>query len=226
MISIVIGDVCPNLGIDIAPRARASSRSSSSKTAAPSDKTKPSRRASYGREARSGSSLCVLRACIALKTVSPPRLSAESVPPASIRSAVPSWICQKACPMASAPAEQPVPMVRQGPRKPWWAAITAEGMQLKMKAEGSIPSGGRARGGWAPRSVSCSHSRSPSSTEAIAVPRYTPIDSRCTCSNSAPLRPASSRARLAAATANCVPRSRNLHSIGVRPNAAGEKSGI
>lgn len=63
---------------------------------APSPITKPSRLAENGREACSGSSLRVERACIALKPPTPQAQIAASAPPLTMISALPRRIWLKA----------------------------------------------------------------------------------------------------------------------------------
>ena len=85
----------------MAPRSRADSASSSTSIPAPSPITKPSRRASNGREMPVGES-----ACIELKQAKPKSVSVASAPPETTASASPYWIMRSAEPMAWAPLAQ------------------------------------------------------------------------------------------------------------------------
>ena len=77
-----------------APRARASRRDSTTQTTPPSPKTKPSRAASKGREAATGSSLRRESACMLASPAMPSSEMLDSVPPTKARSASPySMIC-------------------------------------------------------------------------------------------------------------------------------------
>ena len=91
-----------------APRSMAASRSSRTRAAAPSPMTKPSRPASKGREAFSGSSLRVDRAFMAAKAAIPTRVTAASLPPHTTESTRPARIRSSPSPIAWADAEQAV----------------------------------------------------------------------------------------------------------------------
>ena len=85
---------------------------------APSPITKPSRSASNGRLARSGSSLRVESAFMAANPPTPIGVMAASVPPQIITSASPRWIRRKESPTACAEAEQAVAVAEFGPFAP------------------------------------------------------------------------------------------------------------
>ena len=85
----------------VAPRAFAFSASSSTSIAAPSPITKPSRRASKGREMPLSDS-----ASRAAKAAFDSGVSAASEPPVTTASAAPDWIRLAAVPIACAPAAQ------------------------------------------------------------------------------------------------------------------------
>src|SRR5512135_39100 len=111
-----------------APRLRACSSSSKIKSPHPSDKTKPSRLLSKGREAFSGSSL---RADKTLTTSKAPKVmgvNGASEAPAIIRSASPSAIVSKQKPMESVPAVQPVEIVLHRPFRWYFAESSADGV--------------------------------------------------------------------------------------------------
>ena len=84
----------------VAPRALACSSSSSTRHPAPSPMTKPSRVASKGLLAPSGSSFRVDMAFIAANPAIVRGVTAASVPPASIRSTSPRSMNRAASPMA------------------------------------------------------------------------------------------------------------------------------
>ena len=109
-----------------APRATAASFSSRTRIPAPSPITKPSRRASNGREVPVGD-----RACIALKQAKPNSVRVASEPPATAASASPYWIIRSAEPSACAPPEQAETMPYIWPCSPCFidtAAAAALGM--------------------------------------------------------------------------------------------------
>ncbi len=85
----------------VAPRLRAVSPSSSTSTPAPSPITKPSRRASNGREMPASDI-----ASSAPKAAVASGVSAASEPPVTTASASPDWIARTAAPIAWAPAAQ------------------------------------------------------------------------------------------------------------------------
>ena len=89
-----------------APRARAASPRSSTRAAAPSPRTKPSRPLSNGREARSGSSLRVDIARIAAKPAIGSGCTHASAPPTSTTSARSKRSRSRPQRMASAPEAQ------------------------------------------------------------------------------------------------------------------------
>ncbi len=80
--------------------------------------TKPSRSASQGREARSGSSFLVERARIEAKPAMASGQMTASLPPAIMASASPYWIRRKASPTAWRPVVQAVAGAELGPRAP------------------------------------------------------------------------------------------------------------
>src|SRR3569623_3468214 len=103
----------------VAPRALASSYSSSTITPAPSPRTKPSRSLSHGQNAAAGSSL---REEWARADAKPPRPSGEivdSAPPAIMTSASPYSIMRAAAPMQCNPVVHAVTMARFGPFNPY-----------------------------------------------------------------------------------------------------------
>ena len=106
----------------VAPRALARSYSSSTTAPAPSASTKPSRSRSQGRLAAVGSSLRVESARAAAKPPMPSGVEPFSAPPATITSAVPSWICWAAKPMLWVPVVQAVTVAKLGPLKPYMMA--------------------------------------------------------------------------------------------------------
>ncbi len=85
----------------VAPRSSAFSASSSTRIAAPSPITKPSRRASNGREMPLSDS-----ASSAAKAAFESGVSAASEPPVTTASARPDWIRPAELPIACAPAAQ------------------------------------------------------------------------------------------------------------------------
>lgn len=89
-----------------APRAAAWAADSTTKTTAPSPKTKPSRSASNGRPARSGASLRVESAPMVLSPVNITGVMAESVPPATTTSASPARTVRRASSRAWMPLAQ------------------------------------------------------------------------------------------------------------------------
>jgi len=98
----------------VAPRSRARSPSSSTSTPAPSPITKPSRRASKGRETPVGES-----ASRAAKEARASGTSAASDPPVTAASAPPHSISRAASPIAWAPAAQADSVAKDGPRRVW-----------------------------------------------------------------------------------------------------------
>src|SRR6266436_2346112 len=91
-----------------ASRRSACSRDSRTRMPAPSLHTNPSRSASNGRDARSGSSLRVVMALTAQKPAMVRGMMMASAPPAIITSASPRWMIRKASPMAWLPVAQAV----------------------------------------------------------------------------------------------------------------------
>ena len=85
---------------------------------APSPTTNPSRSASKGRLARSGSSLRVESARMAANPPMPIGVTAASEPPAIITSASQRWMILNASPTACAEAEQAVAVAEFGPFAP------------------------------------------------------------------------------------------------------------
>src|SRR3972149_1307911 len=107
-----------------APRRSACSRASRMTMPAPSPMTKPSRVASKGREAFSGSSLRVEMAFIAQKPATLSLVIGASVPPAIIASASPRWMMRMASPMALPPGAQAVTTLLFGPFAPVMSGTT------------------------------------------------------------------------------------------------------
>ena len=108
-----------------ASRRRACSYSSRMSTADPSPITNPSRVASNGREACSGSSLRELVARMASKQAIEIGVIGASLAPATTMSATSSWISWYACPIASMPEVQPVETTEAGPCAPYRQATSA-----------------------------------------------------------------------------------------------------
>ena len=90
--------------------------------------TKPSRPASNGRLARSGSSLRVESARRAANADMPTSLTAASAPPANIAVASPRRMMLKASPRALLPAAQAVQVALTGPLRPRRMELQAEAM--------------------------------------------------------------------------------------------------
>ena len=90
----------------VAPRAFACSSDSSTRTAAPSPSTKPSRPLSHGREAAAGSSLRLDSAIMLPKAAIGSGCTAASVPPTTTTSARPSRIMSMPSAIASLPEAQ------------------------------------------------------------------------------------------------------------------------
>ncbi len=104
-----------------APRARALSSVSSTKTAAPSPSTMPLRAASNGRQP-SGD-----RTRSPSQALTPPKHSIASVPPASITSAAPARSSCSASPSAWLALEQAEDTAKTGPVSPWRIEICEAG---------------------------------------------------------------------------------------------------
>ena len=102
----------------VAPRASARSHASSTRNAAPSPITKPSRPVSNGRDAAVGSSLRVLSAPMRANAAIDVGVIAASVPPHTTTSALPSRIIRSPSPIALAPDAQAVDTQRLAPVKP------------------------------------------------------------------------------------------------------------
>ena len=137
---------------------------------APSARTKPSRSRSKGRLARVGSSFRVERARIAANPPRPIRVIAASLPPVTITSAWPSWMCLKASPMALLAEAQAVATAELTPFRPHrietWpepALTISLGMVNGLIRDGPLVS-----------IVSCwvSNSLSPPIPEPIRTPRF------------------------------------------------------
>lgn len=92
--------------------------------AAPSAMANPSRVRSKGRGACSGSSLRRVVALIASKHATAIGVTGASVAPATITSALPSWMSWQAWPRASMPEVQPAEMTDTGPSAPAAQAIS------------------------------------------------------------------------------------------------------
>ena len=101
-----------------APRRRALSSSSRTRTAAPSPRTRPLRVRSKGRQALSGVSLRGVVAWMASKQAEVIGEIGASVAPAIIMSAVPSRMSSTAWPSESRPEVQPVETTAAGPSAP------------------------------------------------------------------------------------------------------------
>ena len=129
----------------VAPRASACRSSSRTRTPDPSATTKPSRPASNGREARSGSSFRVERARIAANPPTSGSKMPASVPPASMMSASARRMISLDSPMAWPPVAQADTVAKFGPVIPkliaTWPAPTL-GMPIGMR-NGLIRSGPR-----------------------------------------------------------------------------------
>ena len=95
---------------------------------APSPITKPSRSLSNGRLAVAGSSLRNDRALALANPATPKGVIADSAPPQTIASALPSWSKRKASPMAFEPAAQAVATAELGPLVPSAIAASPEAM--------------------------------------------------------------------------------------------------
>src|SRR6266403_1426208 len=155
-----------------ASRRCACSSDSSTRTPPPSPHTKPSRPASNGREAFSGSSLRVDIAFIEQKPAMVSGTTMASAPPAIITSASPRWISRKASPSAWLPVAQAVTTAEFGPLAPKRMETSPEAMlmmSIGMKK-------GETRSG--PFSMSCLWaSRSeemPPMPEPISTPKRAP----------------------------------------------------
>ena len=109
--------------------------------------TKPSRSASKGLLARSGSSLRLERARIAPKPPMPTFVIPASVPPASMTSARPRRMSSSACPIAMFEAAHAVHSDQSGPRVPSSIETQAAPMfgMIAGIENGLIRSGPRAR---------------------------------------------------------------------------------
>ena len=107
-----------------APRLRARSSDSSTKNAAPSAITNPSRSASNGRDACAGSSLRVLSAPMRANAASVIGVIGTSVPPAITTSDDPSRMRRTPSPIAFVPAAHAVAMQSAGPVQPNCIEIT------------------------------------------------------------------------------------------------------
>src|SRR4051812_42471382 len=92
--------------------------------------TKPSRSRSHGREARSGSSLRVLRAFMAAKEPIPIGIMAASEPPARKISASPNLIMRHDSPIELFEVAQAVTMQKFGPCSPYSIEIRPLAMLL------------------------------------------------------------------------------------------------
>ena len=176
-----------------APRARACSSSSSTRIAAPSAITKPSRPASKGRDASSGASLRVLSARIAPKAARPVSLTGASAPPASIATAAPRLMISNASPMPPAPAAHAVVTACSGPLVPRCSETCAAPMLgIIIVAKNGLT----ARG---PRSKSARCW----SSNVLSPPPPLATTAPMSSASAATSRPASSTAWRAAATAYC-----------------------
>ena len=106
-----------------APRSLACSSSSSTRHALPSAITKPSRLALKGRLAFWGSSLRVLRACMALNPPTPLGTMAASAPPLTIMSALPRRMRLNASASALDEEAQADEVMKLGPWNPYMMEI-------------------------------------------------------------------------------------------------------
>ena len=153
--------------------------------------TKPSRRASNGRDTPSRDS-----APMRLKAAMHRPVSAASVPPQTTTSASPRWITRSASPIACEPVAQAEASEKPGPWAPSRIAIVpaaALGIIIGTKC------GETAR---SPPSSQARHSASSVVSPPTPVPTSTPSRSGATASP--PSSPASAVACAAAATASCV----------------------
>ena len=129
-----------------APRARAPSSGSSTRTAAPSPSTKPSRERANGREAAGPRALAVDVAPSRQKPATPSGLIIESVPPASIQSRRPLAMRRNAAPSASVPAAHALTCTSGGVRRSWRCAIActqrSDGDCKKASRSASVPGRG------------------------------------------------------------------------------------
>ena len=128
VVRVGVAAVAEHLAVDGRAACRARARASRGRrTPAPSAITKPSRSASNGRDARSGSSLRVLSAPMRANAETVSGVTGASVPPATTTSALPSRTMRTPSPMALAPAAHAVAMQSAGPVKPNWIEIMPGG---------------------------------------------------------------------------------------------------
>ena len=198
----------------MAPRACACSSVSSTSTPAPSPITNPSRSLSNGRLAVAGSSLRKDRALALANPATPRGVIADSAPPHTIASALPSCSSRKASPMALEPAAQAVATAELGPLVP--RAMAARPVARLGIIIGTV--NGLTRPGPLPSSTwACvSMVSRPPTPEPMIVPMRSALASEI-------VRPASAMACLAATTPNLQKRSQRLASFG-SINPAGSKS--
>src|SRR3954452_14565481 len=196
-----------------APRATARSQFSSSSADAPSPITNPSRSASNGREACSGSSLRPLRAVMRANAEIATGVIHDSLPPVITTSDVSSRMRRAASPIACALAAHAVEMQRFGPVHPsCMATVPAVALVIIIGTRKGLTRAGP----FSTYTCSCSSSvMSP----PMPVPRIT-----AQRAGSALGSPASASASTAAANPSCVTRSRRRASFGPR-YAVGSKSG-
>src|SRR5690606_5470096 len=178
---------------------------------APSPMTNPSRSASKGLDALSGSWLRVDRARMAQNPAKASGTKAASVPPVIMTSASPNWRIRKASPMALAPEAQAVTRVVLGPRNPNWMAVWPAAMlAIIMGTKNGLTRPG-------PRSSRTWNCSTRVSIPPMPEPSTTPT---CSGSRSAGSSRADSSAIRAPATANWVNRSmrraslRSMKSVG------------
>src|SRR5688500_9447589 len=113
----------------LAPRASACSTASTTRMPAASPNTKPSRPASNGREAFSGSSFRFERAPMLASAAKATGRIADSVPPAMTTSTSPCSIMRCASMKACTPEAQAATLVITGPRILFWMLIWAAAME-------------------------------------------------------------------------------------------------
>ncbi len=113
----------------VAPRASACAAASTTSTPAASPNTKPSRSASNGRDAASGSSLRFESAPMFASAAKLTGRIALSVPPATTTSTSPCSMRRWASTKAWTPAAQAATEVMTGPRIPFWMLIWQAAME-------------------------------------------------------------------------------------------------
>src|SRR3954462_4738372 len=192
-----------------APRARAFSPSSSTRTPAPSPMMKPSRRASNGRQTP-----LVDVASRAANAARASGVSAASEPPATTASASPVCTIRTAVAIALAPAAQADTTPKTGPRSSCAMAMAAEPALpiISGTASGDTFSG--------PSSFRTPKPASRVPRPPMPVPSTQPIRPGSYAGSSS--QPACPSASCEAASANCVKRSERRASLRVK-NSSGSK---